>query len=327
MKAYMIDPQITATRNYDVEQAIFDAAGIEFVIEPCENEDEILAKCADANAILSAYKTIGEKTVQGLKDLKALVRYGIGYDNFDVDAATAAGVMVCNIPHYCVPEVATHTTAMILACTRHLLLFNRDVKAGKWRTGALDSLKMRRPSTQWVGLVSFGEIARTVAGQLLAIGYNVMAYDPYQSAEVFKKAGVKQVELDELYAKSDIISLHAPLNNETRGMINAASIAKMMDGVVLVNTSRGGVINEADLAEAVKSGKISAAALDVLNVEPMTDPEDPLAKLDNVMLSPHLAFRSDESFHALCAGVAETAVKVLQGEVPDNVVNKKQLGL
>ncbi|NLW78776.1 MAG: C-terminal binding protein [Ruminococcaceae bacterium] len=327
MKAYMVDAHMMKSYDFSVEKGIMEPAGVEYLMSDCQSEDDIIAKCADADALTVVYCHVGEKTMKALKNLKVIVRYGIGYDNFDVDAATAAGVKVCNIPHYSVPEVATHTTAMILASTRHLPFYDRSVHAAQWRSDKFAQLETRRPDSQWVGLVGFGEIGRAVAGQLLAIGYHVMAYDPYLEDAAFEKRGVKRVQLDELLAKSDIISAHTPLNAETRHLLNAAAFAAMKDGVVVVNTARGGVVEEPALVAAVKSGKVAAAALDVMENEPMTNPDNPILALENVILTPHVAYRSRESTHALQLGVAEAVVQVLGGKVPGNVVNKAALGL
>lgn len=331
MKIVLVDSHLMKGRDFKLERDVVEGAGFEFELAECHSEDEVLEKCADADGLMVIYLKMGEKVAKGLKKCQVWARYGIGYDNFDVDAATAEGIKVCNIPHYCVPEVATHTTAMILELTRHLREFDADVKAGKWLSDQLEKRVVQRPVRQWVGLAGFGEIGRTVAGQLKAIGFNVMAYDPYQPDSMFEQLGVRQVELDTLLEESDILSIHMLLDSETRYFVNKDTLARMKDGVILINTARGGVIDEADLLEALNSGKVAAAGLDVLNEEPINEAALPLARHKNVLITPHVAFRSEESFVALCEGAATAASSVLLGKIkgnlPFNIVNRKQLGL
>ncbi len=325
MKAYIVDAQIFANYDCSIEKKVFDEAGIEFVIERCKNEEEIAERCADAEAILDIYTPMGPKSMDKLKNCKVLVRYGIGYDTFDVEAATQRGIKVCNIPHYCIPEVATHASALILATSRQLLNYTMTIRRGEWN--AVKGLQMRRPSSQIVGLAGFGNIAREVAKRMQALEYQVVAYDPFLDNEMFKKAGVKRVELEELFKTADIISLHTPLTKETEHLVNKDTIAQMKDGVIIVNTARGPIVCQEDLLEALQSGKVAAAGLDVFETEPFKDKDHPFCRMDNVILSPHASFNSLEASAALSQQVAETAVAVLKGEVPYNVVNKKELGL
>jgi len=186
---------------------------------------------------------------------------------------------------------------------------------------------MRRPSAQTVGLVGFGNIARTVASNLKGIGFQLIGYDPYVPEEVFAECGVTKVTLEELYEKADALSLHLPQTDETFHMFNKDSFAKLKDGVVIVNASRGGLIKEMDLIEALDTGKVGAVGLDVMETEPMKDTDNPLVHMEQVILSPHIAYRSQEANQELFCQVAETAVSILRGETPPNVLNKKALGL
>ena len=221
--------------------------------------------------------------------------------------------------------MAIHATALALALTRQLKHFDKAVGRGVWNQDL--GTKMRRPSAQTVGLVGFGNISKQIARNFQGLGYNVMAYDPYVPADVFTDGGVKQADLDELYEGADIISLHLPETKETAGMINAETIGKMKDSVILINAARGGLINTEDLIEALKNGKIGGAGLDTLEGEPMKDTSNPLLGMNNVILTPHIAYSSAEANQELFASVAQTAVDVLNGKNPANILNKKALNL
>jgi len=327
MKVYLVENVLENRRDSSIERDIIEGAGHELVVSYCPHEDDVIKNCSDADAILNIYTQMGEKSMEALKNCKVMVRYGIGFDTFDVEAATKRGIRICNIPHYCIPEVATHTTALILAATRNLLYYTMKIRAGQYRNSDGEYFKMRRPSTQTVGIIGFGNIARTIAGQVKGVGYNVIAYDPYLDDEVFESAEVERVELDDIFSRADVISTNAPYTKETHHIINKDSIAKMKDGVVIVNTARGPLIEEAALVEGLESGKIGAAGIDVFEVEPFVPEDHPLFHMNNVILSPHAAYNSAEASVELQRQVAMVAVAVLGGETPNNIVNKRELGL
>ena len=327
MKVYIIDSHNMPGYDFSIERKIIENAGHEFIMESCHDEDEIIAKCSDANAILNTYTYMGEKCMKALKDCKVMVRYGIGYDSFDVDAATKAGIIICNIPHYCVEEVATHSAALILAVTRNLLNYTMNMRAGNYASGSDTFLKMRRPSSQTVGLLGFGNIARTLSGYMKAFGYQIIAYDPYLDDAVFKKFDARRVSLDELFAQADIISVNAPYSKETHHIINADSIAKMKDGVVIVNTARGSLISEEAILAGLKSGKVAGAGLDVFEKEPFAPKDHPFYHMNNVIISPHAAYNSAEATTTLLQQVAQTAVAVLGGDYSVSIVNRRELGI
>jgi len=323
MKVVLLDSQIIAGYPYTVEQKIIEAAGFEFVKLSCASEEEIIEQAKDADAILNIAQKMTEKSINALEKCQIMVRYGIGVDEFDIPAATKKGIKIANVTTYCLEEVALHAVSLILATTRQLKHFDQTVEAGKWN-GDLGGT-MRRPSSQLVGILGFGNIAKRTARMLKGIGYQVVAYDPYVPAEVFEELGVKKMELDEIISEANIFTLHLPVTPETREMFNKETFAKMKDGAVLVNASRGELINEADLVEALDSGKVFAAGLDVVEVEPMRDTKHPLLGRSNVILTPHIAYRTQEAAMELFAAVAETAVKTLQGEDLPNILNKKDL--
>lgn len=325
MKVVLLDSQVISGYNYAVERKIVEDAGFEFIMGTCKNEDEVIEKYRDADAILNIATKMTEKSISQLKNCKVMIRYGIGVNEFDMDAANKMGIRICNVTTYCISEVAIHATALALALTRQLKHFDKAVGRGVWNQDL--GTKMRRPSAQTVGLVGFGNISKQIARNFQGLGYNVMAYDPYVPTDVFTDSGVKQADLDELYEGADIISLHLPETKETAGMINAETIGKMKDSVILINAARGGLINTADLIEALKNGKIGGAGLDTLEGEPMKDTSNPLLEMNNVILTPHIAYSSAEANQELFASVAQTAVDVLNGKNPANILNKKALNL
>ena len=325
MKAILVDKNSADGLNYDIQKRIFEENGIEFILYDCQTEDEIIEKCSDADALLVIYKKITPRIMDNLKNCKVILRYGIGYDLIDVDAATERGIKVCNSPTHCLDEVATHTIAMILAIERKLIMYHENVKNGEWLANA--GYKPHRLSSQTLGLIGFGNIARRTAEFAKGFGFNIIAYDPYLKDDIFDSMNVKKVDLDELYKTADVISIHTPLLDSTYHLINKDSISKMKDGVMIVNTSRGPIICEKDILEAVKSRKVKAAALDVIESEPITIKNHPLYDIGNIIISPHAAYNSVEAEEQMMEILATTAVKVLNGENPKNIVNSKALGL
>lgn len=325
MKAIVVDKNSADGLDYSIQQKIFEEHGIEFVLEDCQTEDEIIEKCKDADALLVIYRKITPRIMDALTNCKVILRYGIGYDVIDVAAATERGIKVCNSPLHCLDEVATHTIAMILAMERQLVFFNDVVKSGRWLANA--GFKPHRLSCQTLGFIGFGNIARRTADFAKGFGFNMIAYDPYLEASVIEASGAEKVELEELLAVSDVISIHTPLFDSTYHLINRDSIAKMKDGVMIVNTSRGPIIAIEDLMEAVKTGKVKAAALDVVENEPISKPDHPLFETGKIICSPHAAYNSVEAEEQMMAVLAETAVQILNGEDPANIVNKKALGI
>ncbi|MBO0411449.1 C-terminal binding protein [Enterococcus hulanensis] len=325
MKVVLLDSQVISGYNYAIERKIVENADFEFVMGTCKDEDEVVEKYRDADAILNIATKMTEKSISQLTNCQVMIRYGIGVNEFDMDAANKMGIRICNVTTYCISEVAIHATALALALSRQLKHFDQAVARGVWNQEL--GRKMRRPSAQTVGLVGFGNISRQIAKNFQGLGYSVVAYDPYVPLDVFKEKQVEQVDLETLYATADIISLHLPETKETAGMINAAAFNKMKDGVILINAARGGLIDTNDLVVALKAGKVGGAGLDTLSVEPMKDVDHPLLGMENVILTPHIAYNSAEANQELFASVAQTAVDVLNGENPANILNKKALNL
>lgn len=306
--------------NYKIEEQFFAERGIEFRIEHCLTEESVIEKCKDADALLSVYAPITEKVINELEHCKALVRYGIGFDNIDVKAATEKGIPVCNIPDYSIPEVATHTVAMLLHFERKIGLLDRSVREGEWNPNL--GFTSTRLSSITLGLVGFGNISQQTAEYAKVFGMNIIAYDPFIPEVVFAEKGVKKIELDDLIEQSDYVSIHVPLNDGTFHLINEDSLKRMKNSAVVLNTARGPIIDQNALVEALKAGIIRGACLDVLEHEPVRL-EDEILKLDNVVITPHAAFNSVQAKERLHARVAETAYDLLTGVTPKNIVNKE----
>lgn len=323
MKVVLIDSFYLEEFGYEIEKKIFADHNIQFRMENCRTKQQILDCCRDADVLLSVYTSVDGEMMDAFPNCKGLIRYGVGYDAFDLDAASQRGILVCNIPDYCYPEVATHTMALILNACRQVCYFTKQVKAGKWNDNS--GIVMRRPESQTLGLAGFGNIARLVAEYARPFGFSMVAYDPYVSTEVFQHYGVRPVTLKELFSTADIISCHIPLSKATCHLFDKDAFRLMKDGAILINTSRGSLVHEGDLIEALRSGKLAAAALDVTESEPIRTADHPFASMDNVILTPHMAYNSLEASGEQHKRVAETAVRILSGELPWNTVNQKEL--
>ncbi|MDL2272866.1 C-terminal binding protein [Desulfovibrio sp. OttesenSCG-928-I05] len=320
-----VDSHITGSDHpcFATMRETFEKAGHVFFQESCKSREEVLEKTAHAHAIITTYTPLDREILRNAPELKMAMRNAIGYEILDIAAGTELGIPICNIPDYCTEEVATHTMALILACARKLKPSAELVRAGTWKI--VCGYPIDRLSTQTLGLIGFGRIAKLVAGYAKAFGMTIIAHDPFIPADVFAEHGVEGVSLDDLYARSDIISVGAPLTSENRHMINAASIAKMKDGVILVNTGRGPLIATDDLIAALESGKVKAAGLDVLEEEPLRDADAKILSLDNVILTSHIGYDSQQAIWDNFDKAAKTVLATLAGELPYNVLNLKEL--
>ncbi|MDS0260649.1 C-terminal binding protein [Haloarcula sp. S1CR25-12] len=261
---------------------------------------------------------VGAAVFDRLDGLRVVARAGVGIENIDVAAATKHGVTVTNAPDYCTREVATHTVTLLLDCARSVAAYDRDTRAGNW--GWERGRRVHRLRGRTLGLVSFGPIARRVREQVRGFDIDVVAYDPYVDAETMADADVEKVTLEALYDQADFVSLHAPLTDGTRGLVDADALDAMHDHAVLVNTGRGGLVDEAALADALAEGTIAAAGLDVLRTEPPA-PDHPLVELDNCVVTPHAAWYSAEARAELNATVAANVRAALAGETPPDAID------
>jgi D-3-phosphoglycerate dehydrogenase len=260
---------------------------------PGATPEEIIEKCKDADALVIGYEKITNEVMDALSNLKIIQFMALGVDGIDLEYAKSKGIAVGNVPGYCSNEVADHALALILSINRRISQFNQSVQENKWDIRLYPGMTRLGKST--VGLLGFGSIPRTLNTRLQAFGCNVIAYDPFVSKEVGQDHNVEIVDLEELAKKADYISCHMPLNVHTEKTINEDLFNKMKDGVVFVNTSRGGVVDEDALVKAIDSGKVGYAGLDVLVDEYPQLEKHPLNHRDNVVLTPHVAYYSQDS--------------------------------
>ena len=298
----------------------FEAEGEPFEVLPDGlTGEEAAERAADAEVLVIGLLHMRRPAIEKLRNVGLMIRCGIGVDVIDVDVATERGIWVANVPDYCVEEVADHTVLLLLAAVRQLRHFERSWHDGRW-TG-LEYPPVRRLAGQTLGLVGLGRIGAEVARRAQGFGLKVIAADDYVPAERFGAAGAERVSLDELFERSDIISLHAPLLAETQHLLDAGAFAKMKDGVVIVNASRGGLIDHAALASAVESGKVRSVGLDVLEGEPTPDLGAPLLQRPNVLVTPHVAWYSQDARRELGVKAAQEALRFVRGERPRNLIN------
>jgi len=315
-KVYVTDCDYGSLEN---EKRILSQIDADLILLDCKTDEELIEKASDADALLVEYKKITDKVFENLKKLKIIVRYGVGYDCVDVESATRHGVIVCNVPDYGIEEVSTHTMALILALVRKIVFTCNNVKSGIW--SAAPSKPLYRTVGRVLGLAGLGRIPRLVAKKAKPFGFDIIAYDPYVPDEVFDEYEVRRVDFDTLLKTSDIVSAHTPLTKDTYHLFNDEAFSKMKPGSLLVNTARGPVVDEQALVRALNKGILSGAALDVCEKEPI-DKDNVLLSLDNVIITPHIAFYSEESQVSLQTKAAEEIVRVLLGEKPLNPVNK-----
>jgi D-3-phosphoglycerate dehydrogenase len=285
--------------------------------------DEFLAQAADCDALLNTYAgPITAADMAKMPRCKIIARYGIGVDTIDLDAATAAGIIVTNNPTYCIEEVAEHTMALLLSAARKIAFYDRQVRAGVWAVPPGKPIQRLAGST--LGLVGFGNIARQVAIRAAAFGMKVLFADPFVKDGQFDAPG-KKVELMDLLKQSDFVSVHPPLTPQTRKSINDDAFAAMKPNAIIINCARGPVIDTDALVRALDAKKIAGAALDTTDPEPLPNPH-PLRNRENVIINPHVAWYSEQAMVGLQAGAPGEVRRVLSGEWPINVVNKAVKG-
>jgi D-3-phosphoglycerate dehydrogenase len=308
--------------SLEVEKKIL--AGLaELVPLQTKKPEEFLGTAADCDALLNTYAgPITAEAMAKMPKCRIIARYGIGVDTIDLNAATAAGIIVTNNPSYCIEEVAEHTMALLLACARKVAFYDRQVRAGVWAVPP--GKPMFRLAGATLGLVGYGHIAREVAVRAGAFGLKVLYADPFVKQGEFATPGTK-TELNELLAQSDFVSVHPPLTPETRGLINDAALSRMKPTAFLVNCARGPVVDTAALVRALDAKRIAGCALDTTDPEPLPDPH-PLRGRENVLITPHAAWYSEAAMVGLQAGAPNEVRRVLSGEWPVNVVNKAVKG-
>jgi D-3-phosphoglycerate dehydrogenase len=297
----------------------------------CTTEEELIATCSEAGAViavgirLTPGYVFSSKVIENLNKCRLIALTSIGYDNVDINTATEKGICVANVPYYCLKEVSDHTMALILACARKFYQLFPDIKNGKWSTQVeyLNALKpLYRLSGQTLGLIGFGNIARNLVPKAKAFGLRIIAYSPHVPNILFEKFKVESVQLDKLLEESDFVSMHTALTPVTRHMMGLQQFKKMKPTSYFINTARGELVDEQALYTALSEGLIAGAGLDVLNTEPPS-PDNPLLKLENVLVTGHFAYYSEESHEELFRWPWEEVARVLQGEWPQGLVNKQ----
>jgi D-3-phosphoglycerate dehydrogenase len=301
------------------EEQVLNSERIELVPAQCRTEEEVIAACRDADALINQYAPITRKVIDSLEKCRVITRYGVGVNTVDVEAATEKGICVANVPDYCMDEVADHALALLLAWTRKVVVANHHVKSGVW------DFKVTQPITRLrgkvLGLIGFGKIPQALAEKVKPLGLRVIAHDPFVPEALAQEKGVKLVTLDELCREADIVSVHAPLTKATEGMVGKEQFDAMKQSAIVINTSRGPVIDERALIEALRAGSIAGAALDVVEQEPIS-PDNPLLTMEQVILTPHVAWYSEEAAAEMRTKAAMGVVDVLlHGEYPKYLVN------
>lgn len=307
-------------KTYEEEKQILSSIDAEVIISNCSTVEEVINACRDADGIMVNLAPITAEVVDKLEKCKVIARYGVGYDNVDVSACTAKGIYVTNVTDYCAEEVSDHALALLMACVRKVARRDAQVRAGKWNIGSADPIY--RMAGKTFTFLGYGMIARTLHRKIKGFNFSrILVYDPYVDAEVIKAASAEKVDWETAIKEADYISIHMPLNDKTRGIINSETFAMMKPTAIIVNTSRGAVIEEQALINALVSGQINSAGLDVHNKEPL-DADNPLMKLENCVLTDHVGWYSEDSMSELKRKVAENVRDVLLGKKPKYPVNK-----
>lgn len=309
--------------SFAIEEEVAARHGAELRVHRARDADEIVAACAGADAIVVQYARITADVLDRLPGLRAIGRYGVGVDSLDVEAATARGVAVCPVPDYGTESVSDHAIALTLAALREIPRMDRAVRYG---ADAFPAIRpMHTIAGRTFGVVGVGRIGTATARKAAALGFEVVGHDIAAPPGETVFHGVPTLSLTDLLERCDVVSLHTPLDASTHHLVGATELARMRDGAVLVNTSRGGVVDTDALVDALARGALRGAALDVSENEPL-DPWHPLTGFENVTLTPHLAWYSEESYAELKRRVMENVAAVCAGERPRDVLNPEALG-
>ncbi len=310
----------------EVEEAELRQSGLDIQLLRLNTRvpEEIVQHAVDADALMVGYAQIRRPVIERLERCRVISRYGIGVDMVDLQAATERGILVCNVPDFCIEEVSTHTIAFLLSLNRHILSHDRHVRSRKW--SPFPGGPPTRLPGQVLGVVGLGNIGQAVARKAQCLGLRVLAYDPYIAPDKPQQLGVESVGFEDLLRQSDYVSLHCPLTQETHHLIGKSRLELMKPSAFLINMARGPVVDQPALYQALVKGTIAGAALDVFEQEP-PQPDDPLFQLENVIFTPHASSWSRESERQVRQDTARNVVTVLHGKVPRSVVNRKGLGL
>ncbi len=305
--------------SLDIEESLLKPLGYQVLSGQCKTSETLIPLVQDADAIITQFAPIKADVIAAMKKARVIVRYGIGVDNVDLAAARERGIPVCNVPDYCIDEVADHTLAFILGATRQVVANTVYVRGGKWGLPTpLEGMRTLRDLT--VGIVGFGRIGREVVQRLAPFKCRRLVHDPVATADAIRAAGCEPVELNALIEQADILTLHCPSTAQTRRMLNATSIARMKPGSILINLARGDLIETSALIDALQSGHISTAAIDVCDPEPIPL-DSPLRRMENVIVASHVASASVKAVRTLRETAASIAATALRGDKLPNIVN------
>ena len=304
----------------DIEKSVLEPLGCSLISQRAFTDQAgLIDLVRDADYVITQFAPVNADVIECMQRCTIIVRYGIGVDNVDLSAAERKGIPVCNVPDYCIDEVADHAIAMILDLTRRITQNALTVRSGGWGL-AVEPAAMCALTGRTVGVVAYGRIGREVALRLKPFKCRVIACDPAVDPARMEADRAEPVSLQRLYAESDIVTLHCPSTEATRSMVAAESIAAMKDGALLINVARGTLVDTDDLAAALRSGKLAGAALDVTDPEPI-DPGHPLVAMENVLITSHVASVSEPAGRTLRTSVANTVAAAIRGEKLPNVVN------
>lgn len=314
MKVYITDCDHD---SMSIEKDVFSNSGVDIEILNVKKAEDVISQCHDAEVLLTQYADISEKVLNSLKKLKAVIRYGVGYNNIDVVAATKLGIIVCNVPDYGTNEVADHALTLLLMLSRKVVQVNNDMKKGIWNYEV--AIPIFRLQEQVAGIIGLGRIGLSLAKKLNAIGLTIIGFDPFKKHNDLPDY-IKLVSFEELLKQSDLISINSPLLKETNHLINEYAFSIMKSNCFIVNTARGGIIDENALLNALIDKKIAGAALDVFEKEP-AKLDSKLLALDNFIATPHIAWYSEQAQRDLKRKAAQEALSLARGNKPQYQVN------
>ena len=309
--------------SFDAERAVAQAAGAVLVLHQSRTTAELVENARDADGIVVQYAQVTAEVMDALPGLRAIGRYGVGVDSVDIDAATARGIAVCNVPDYGTESVSDHAIALALAAVRAIPRLDRSLRAGSFDLAAVRPLYRTRGRV--FGVIGMGRIGTATARKAAGLGFEVIGHDSAAEPGSVTFRGFPAVAFGELLERSQVISLHTPLDAQTRNLIGPAELARMRSDAIIVNTSRGGVLDTDALVAALASRQVLGAAIDVYETEPLPIGH-PLTTFDNVVLTPHIAWYSEESYDELKRRTVANVVDVCAGRAPRNIVNPEVLG-
>ena len=300
------------------EREVFGKIDAELILPETESEADLIALAPEADGILTNWLQTTTDVIRAAHRCKIITRYGVGVDNIDIETATELGIIVTNVPAYCVDEVSDHAMALLMACARKIPAMNKAIKSRNWTREV--GPPMHRIRGRTLGVIGLGRIGSAIVPKAKAFGMEVVAYDPHISQQTAAERGATQVSLSDLLARSDFITIHTPLTPETEKMIGEAELRQMKSTAYIINTARGGIIDTVALHRALTDERIYGAGLDVLPQEPPAS-DDPLLDLDNIILTAHAAFLSQESVYDLQVSAASEVARALTGTMPESVMN------